>query len=226
MKTKIICTIGPASSSFNIMKKMKSAGMDIIRLNTKYGNPSQWETILSNARKIKLEIMIDIKGNSAIDWISKQKFNYLAVSFAEKVSVLNDLKNKLDKGIKIISKIETKDGIKNINNLIKTSWGIMVARGDLARNVPFENVPVLQREILKKCRASKKFAITATEMLLSMTKSKSPTRAEVSDVATAVFLGSRGVMLSEETAIGKNPVLCVSTMRKITDEAEKSLSRV
>lgn len=226
MKTKIICTIGPASSSFGIMKKMKLAGMDIIRLNTKYGNVLQWENILNNARKLKLEIMIDIKGQDVVEWVSKQKFNYLAVSFAEKVSVLKDLKKKVDGGVKIISKIETKDGIKNINNLINASWGIMVARGDLAKNVPFENVPVLQREILKKCRASKKFAITATEMLLSMTKSTSPTRAEVSDVATAVFLGSHGVMLSEETAIGKYPVLCVATMRKITNESEKSLSRV
>ena len=226
MKTKIICTIGLASLNFDVMKKMKIAGMNIVRINTKYGDPMQWEKIISHAKKLGLEIMIDIKGLGAVGWASSQNFNYLAVSFAEKVSVLNNLKSKFNNKLKIISKIETNGGIKNINNLIKASWGIMVARGDLAKNVPFENVPVLQREIIKKCRSSKKFAITATEMLLSMTKSTSPTRAEVSDVATAVFLDSHGVMLSEETAIGKHPVLCVATMRKITNEAEKSLSRV
>ncbi len=166
--------------------------------------------------------MVDIKDLKIVEWAKLQKINYLAISFAEKVSVINYLKSKLSKKVKIISKIETKDGIKNINNLIKASWGVMVARGDLAKNVNFQEVPVLQREILKKCRASHKFAITATEMLLSMTKSITPTRAEVSDVATAVFLGSHGVMLSEETAIGRYPVLCVLTMRKITDEVEKS----
>jgi pyruvate kinase len=205
---------------------MKVAGMNIARINTKYGNPEQWEKIMDSIKNIGVEIMIDIKGLSAIDWAITQKFDYLAVSFANNSSMINNIKKKVDKKIKVIAKIETQSGIKNIDGIIKASWGIMVARGDLAKNVPFENVPVLQREILKKCRASKKFAITATEMLLSMTKSTSPTRAEVSDVATAIFLGSHGIMLSEETAIGKHPVLCVSTMRKIANEAEKSLSRI
>ena len=226
MRTKIICTIGPSSLDFETMKKMKVAGMNIVRINTKYGNPKQWEKIIDHATELNLEIMLDIKDLKLINWVASHQANYLAVSFAEKASIINFLKKKLNRRVKVISKIETRGGIKNINNLIKASWGIMVARGDLARNVNFEDVPVLQREILKKCRASNKFAITATEMLLSMTKSTSPTRAEVSDVATAVFLGSHGVMLSEETAVGKHPVLCVQTMRKITNEAERSLDRV
>jgi len=226
MKTKIICTLGPSSKKFETMKEMSLAGMDIVRINTKYGNEKQWEEMISNAKKLGVKIMIDIKKLKTLSWIAFQKIDYLAVSFAEKASVINHIKSKISKNVKIVSKIETELGIKNINELIKSSWGIMVARGDLAKNVNFEQVPVLQREIIKKCRASRKFAITATEMLLSMTKSNSPTRAEVSDVATAVFLGSHGVMLSEETAIGKYPVLCVLTMRKITNESEKSLNRV
>ena len=226
MKTKVICTIGPASSNFSILKKMKLAGMNIVRINTKYGNPKQWEKIIGHAKKLNVEIMIDIKDTNVLDWVASQKFDYLAVSFAEKCSKINMLKSRFSKEIKIISKIETRAGIKNINSLIKCSWGIMVARGDLGKNSSFEEVPVLQREILKKCRTSKRFAITATEMLLSMVNSRYPTRAEASDVATAIFLGSHGIMLSEETAIGKYPVLCVSTMRKIANEAEKSLSRI
>lgn len=222
MKTKIICTIGPSSKKFETMKEMALAGMDIARINTKHGDQKQWEEIISNARKLRIKIMLDIKNLKFIDWVKSQKPDYVAVSFAEKSSEINHIKSKLNKDVKIVSKIETELGIKNISQLIKSSWGIMVARGDLAKNVNFEQVPVLQREIIKKCRASRKFAITATEMLLSMTKSNSPTRAEVSDVATAVFLGSHGVMLSEETAIGKYPVLCVLTMRKITNESEKS----
>jgi len=225
MKTKIICTIGPSSLKFETMKEMALAGMDIARINTKHGNQKQWEEIISNARKLRIKIMLDIKNLKFIDWIKSQKPDYVAVSFAEKTSEVNHIKSKLAKDVKIVSKIETELGIKNINSLIKSSWGIMVARGDLAKNVNFEKVPVLQREIIKKCRASRKFAITATEMLLSMTKSSSPTRAEVSDVATAVFLGSHGVMLSEETAIGKYPVLCVLTMRKITNVSERSLDK-
>jgi pyruvate kinase len=225
MKTKIICTIGPSSKNFETMKEMVLAGMDIVRINTKYGNEKQWEDAISNAQKLGVKIMIDIKSTKFLNWVESQKIDYLAISFAEKASEINHIKNKIKKNVKIISKIETKLGIKNISQLIKSSWGIMVARGDLAKNVNFEQVPVLQREIIKKCRASRKFAITATEMLLSMTKSNSPTRAEVSDVATAVFLGSHGVMLSEETAIGKYPVLCVLTMRKIANESEKSLNR-
>lgn len=226
MRTKIICTIGPSSLDFETMKKMKLAGMNIARINTKYSNPSQWEKIIEHANRLAIEVMIDIKGDSQLAWVTKQKFHYLAVSFADNSQMIINMKKKFSKKLKIIAKIETENGIKNINSIIKSSWGIMVARGDLAKNLNFEEVPVLQREILKKCRASRKFAITATEMLLSMTKSPTPTRAEVSDVATAVFLGSHGVMLSEETSIGKYPVLCVLTMRKITNEAEKSLSRV
>lgn len=226
MKTKIICTIGPSSLDFKTMKKMKSAGMDIVRINTKYGDFSQWEGILENAKKLKLKILIDIKGDSHLAWVKKQDFDYLAVSFTESSKMIQNIKKRFNSKITIISKIETRKGFKKIDEILEESFGIMVARGDLSKNVHYEKVPALQREILKKCYITNKFGITATEMLLSMTNSKTPTNAEVNDVATAIFLGSKGIMLSEETSIGKYPVLSVKTMRKISKESEKSLLKI
>jgi len=97
----------------------------------------------------------------------------------------------------------------------------MVARGDLGKNIPFEKVPFVQKLIMKKCNKKGRLDITATEMLLSMLHSKSPSRADVSDIANAVLDGSDALMLSEETAIGDHPILCIKTMRKIIREAEK-----
>ena len=98
----------------------------------------------------------------------------------------------------------------------------MVARGDLGRNMILEELPIFQKVIIKKCNQKQKFVVTATEMLLSMTKSKIPSRAEVSDVANAVLDGSNALMLSEETAIGKYPVEAVKTMRKVISKTEKN----
>ena len=204
------------------MKKMKLAGMNIARLNTKHGNKEQWEKIVSNCKKINCPMMLDIKDTTVLPWIEIQAPEYLAISFAESGEYIQKIKKFVDHNVKIISKIETKKGLSNLSSLIKNSYGIMVARGDLSKNLSFEKVPVAQREIVKRCKRDNKFVITATEMLLSMVKSKKPENAEVSDIATAVFEGSNAVMLSEETAIGKNPVLCVKTMRKIVSEAEKS----
>ena len=219
---KIICTIGPASMELSLMKKMKLAGMDIARLNTKHGDKEQWEIIVSNCKKIKCPIMLDIKDTKVLPWIELQAPEYLAISYAESAEYIQKVKKFVDHNVKIISKIETKNGLKNLTSLIRNSYGIMVARGDLSNNLNFEKVPVAQLEIIRRCKRDKRFVITATEMLLSMVNSKKPENAEVSDIATAVFEGSNAVMLSEETAIGKNPVLCVKTMRKIVSEAEKS----
>ena len=128
--------------------------------------------------------------------------------------------------IKIIAKIETKEGVKNIDEIINESDGVMVARGDLSKNISYEKVPIEQKIIIKKSKAKKKFVITATEMLLSMMKSKSPERAEISDIANAVIDGSDAVMLSEETTIGKYPVLAVKTMRKTIEYTEKNMSKL
>jgi len=223
MKTKIIATIGPASNNYPILKKMADSGMNIARINTKYGSIKKYLQIVNKLKRIgRCRILFDIKGLKMIGWLKTQDFDYLAVSFADTASQIKRIRRLFSpKKVKIISKIETKKGIKNIDNLIKESDGIMVARGDLGDNISFERVPITQKLIIKKCNKKKKIVVTATEMLLSMTKSKIPERAEVSDVANAVLDGSDILMLSEETAIGKYPALAVKTMRLIIKETEK-----
>jgi pyruvate kinase len=223
MRTKIIATIGPASENMEILRKMIHNGMTIARINTKHGNTKQYEKIINNIRKIgKCKIMIDIKNMEIIDWINTQKIDYVAIAFADSVNKIKKIRKKLDqKSIKIVSKIENKKAVLNVDNIMKVSDGVMVARGDLGKNVAFEKVPIIQKIIMKKAAKKKKFDITATEMLLSMTKRKIPTRAEVSDVANAVLDGTDAVMLSEETAIGKYPALTVGVMKRIVNATEK-----
>ena len=123
----------------------------------------------------------------------------------------------------IISKIESHQGIENIDEIIEESDGIMIARGDLGVDVPMEELPMLQKEIITKCRQKGKFAIVATEMLASMYESPRPTRAEVSDVANAILDGTDCVMLSGETTIGKYPIDAVETMGKICEYVESTI---
>ena len=114
----------------------------------------------------------------------------------------------------ILSKIEKFDAVENIDDIIAKSDGIMVARGDLGIEVPFYRVPTIQKLIIKKANAASKPVITATQMMLSMAEHETATRAEISDVANAVLDGTDAVMLSEESAIGKNPVAVVEAMSK------------
>ncbi|MBW2982156.1 pyruvate kinase [Candidatus Woesearchaeota archaeon] len=197
--------------------------MSIARINTKYGSIRYYLKIVDMLRKIgKCRILFDIKGLKMINWLKMQDFDYLAVSFADTTSQIKRIRKLFSpKKIKIISKIETKKGIININRLIEESDGIMVARGDLGDNISFERVPIAQKLIIKNCNKNRKMVITATEMLLSMTDSKTPERAEASDIANAVLDGSDALMLSEETAIGKYPALAVKTMNIIIRETEK-----
>lgn len=225
MKTKIIATIGPKSYSLSILKKMKSEGMTISRINTKYGNNKEWESIVKKLHKLKIEVMIDIKSLEAVEWANTQKINYLAISYAQNSRQIKKIKSMVDKSVKIISKIETQKGLSNIDNLIEESDGIMIARGDLSRNIPFEKVPYYKNLIIDKCNKKNKFVIIATEMLISMTKSKIPTNAEVEDVFSAVIEGGDCLMLSEETAIGNYPSLVIKTMKKIIVNAEKYLEK-
>ena len=154
-------------------------------------------------------------------------FDYIFASFVRRVSDVKEIRELLDKNggekIGIISKIESQEGIDNFEEILAASDGIMVARGDMAVEIPFYRVPVIQKHFIKRCNEVGKPVITATQMLESMTKNPRPTRAEVSDVANAVYDRTSDIMLSGESAMGSHPALCVDTMVKIAFETEANI---
>lgn len=157
---------------------------------------------------------------------AEHNLNYAAVSFvSNEEDILNarEAVKKFGGRQKIIAKIERSKALENIDKIIDASDAIMIARGDMGNEVPLEKIPFVQADIIKKCKLKNKPVITATQMLISMTLSKSPTRAEVTDVASAILMGSDAVMLSEETARGKYPLEAVMMMEKIVLEAEAHL---
>ncbi|MCK4778164.1 MAG: hypothetical protein KAS39_07265 [Actinomycetia bacterium] len=223
-KTKIISTIGPVSFKKYVLKKLIKEGTNFIRINTSYGSYKQYDLILENLETIRgkkdIKVIYDIKKTEVLNYFKKKNLDIVAVSFTESKEQLQKIQNILP-DTPLIAKIESKKGIENFDEILKSSWGIMIARGDLGKAVSLEKIPCIQRDLVKRALKKKKFLIVATEMLLSMTDNPSPSRAEVSDVATAVFEKASAVMLSEETAIGKYPVLAVKYMRNIINEAEK-----
>jgi len=155
------------------------------------------------------------------------EFDFIACSFVRKASNVNEVREILKKyggqDLKIISKIENREGVSNFDEILKVSDGIMVARGDLGVEIPTEEVPIVQKMIIKKCYENGKPVITATQMLDSMIKNPRPTRAESSDVANAVYDGTSAIMLSGESAMGKYPIESVKTMVRIAQKAEESI---
>ena len=335
-KTKIICTIGPASEKPAILLAMISAGMDVARLNFSHGNHEEHQQRLNVIRELsgkaghEVKILQDLEGlririgtfkdgtRTSIEVKQKQivvltnqeivsdfeiipldflgplpainsgDFIYIddgnialqAIDVSEKfakceIVVPGDIKEHkgvnipnanfppqditekdrldLEFGIKnrvdfiaqsfvqgqqdiinvrdniskygfecqLIAKIENGRGVENLAEIMDVSDGIMIARGDLGVSLPIYEVPILQKRIIKICGQKRKFVITATQMLESMTGNPRPTRAEVSDVANAVLDGSDYVMLSGETAIGEYPVETVSMMKKIINYTER-----
>ncbi len=333
-KTKIVCTLGPASSSEAVLEKMILAGMNVARLNFSHGDHEAHRKTIETFRRVRdrlglpAAVLLDTKGpeirlglfendnvilevgqlftltpdeimgnqdrcsitykklstqvgagtNILIDdgrvslkvvelqgqdvickvthggKISNRKgvnvpkthldleylsptdksdllfgiemdVDYIAASFVRTAEDVIDLRNFLDnnggKKIKIISKIENIEGIENFSRILKHSHGIMVARGDMGVEVNYAKLPGLQKKLIKECRKAGKLVITATQMLESMIASPTPTRAEITDVANAVFDGTSAVMLSSESAMGKYPVETVKVMSKIVKQAEK-----
>ena len=153
--------------------------------------------------------------------------DFIAASFVSRESDIRSMRDFLDdnggKDIDIIAKIENRAGVDNIEDICNVADGIMVARGDLGVEIPFVELPTIQKYLIKKCRLLGKRVITATEMLESMITNSRPTRAEISDVANAVYDGSSAVMLSGETAVGKNPVAAVKSMAEIAEFTESGI---
>jgi pyruvate kinase len=157
-----------------------------------------------------------------------QDIDFIAHSFVrnkEDILEVQDILNAHQSNIKIISKIENQEGVDNIDEIIDVSYGIMIARGDLGIEVPIERIPGIQRQIIRKCVLAKKPVIVATQMLHSMINNPRPTRAEVTDIANAIYYRTDCLMLSGETASGKYPVEAVRTMASVAEQAEKDKMR-
>lgn len=338
-KTKIICTIGPASRDADTMREMLEAGMNVARLNFSHGTHEEHRKTIETFRRVRDEqdrpaaILLDTKGpeirlgdfengseileegdeftltseecpgtkervsttykalpsqvslgtsiliddgrvrlrvagttedevrcivvnggkvsnrkgvnipNQSLDleYISEadrqdilfgieMDVDYVAASFVRSGADVKILRSLLNENggdrIKIISKIENTEGIENFKEILALSDGIMIARGDMGVEVDFEKLPGIQKKFIKECCKAGKTVITATQMLESMTHSPAPTRAEITDVANAVFDGTSAVMLSGESAAGDYPVETVKAMAKIVSQAEEDAEEV
>lgn len=158
----------------------------------------------------------------------KLDIDFIAHSFVRNANDIKSVQDILDahgSDIKIISKIENQEGVDNIDDIIDACYGIMIARGDLGIEVPIENIPGIQRNIIRKCIINKKPVIVATQMLHTMINNPRPTRAEVTDIANAIYYRTDALMLSGETASGKYPIEAVKTMARIAEQAEKDKLR-
>ncbi|MCL2426435.1 MAG: pyruvate kinase [Oscillospiraceae bacterium] len=158
----------------------------------------------------------------------ENEFDMIAASFVRSARDINEIRDELNRinrnnKIKIIAKIENAEGVNNIDAILEVCDGIMIARGDLGVEVEYEELPILQKDLIKRTLRQGKAVITATQMLESMVKNPRPTRAEASDVANAIYDGTSAIMLSGETAVGKFPVQSLKTMSKIAERIEKAI---
>lgn len=242
--TKIVCTLGPASSSSEIIEGMLKGGMDVARFNIAHGSFEEHGQRISQVRllseKLNLPtgILLDLPGlkrrsgdvktvfGQDLEFALSQNADFVAVSFvssARQVEEVKQLLRKMNAYIPIIVKIEEAQALEESGAMVDVAEGIMVARGDLALQISIEKVPLAQKRLIKEANRRGKPVITATQMLESMIYSATPTRAEATDVANAILDGSDALMLSEETATGDYPVEATEMMARIALETEAAL---
>lgn len=182
---------------------------------------------MSFPNKVLKQVYLSEQDKSDILFGINNDINFIACSFVSCRQDLIDVKEFLKEhnasDIELIAKIENQSGIDNIEEICEECSGVMIGRGDMGVEVPFEELPAIQKRIINKCRIMGKRVITATEMLESMIYNPRPTRAEISDVANAVYDGTSAIMLSGETAAGKYPVKCVETMARIAEHTESNI---
>ena len=204
----------------------KIEGKDVICKVQNGGRLTNKKSINIPNSKIQLPSLTE-KDREDIIFGIKNGFDYIAASFIRKPEDVLNIRKVLEENnggyIKIISKIENREGIDNFDEILEVSDGIMVARGDLGVEIPMEEVPIRQKEFIRKCGCAGKIVVTATQMLESMVKNPRPTRAEVSDVANAIYDQTSAIMLSAESAAGNYPIECVQTMDRIARAIEGSI---
>lgn len=241
---KIVCTLGPASSTPDVIERMLKAGMDVARFNLSYGTLEEHSLSISEVRslsqklKLPVGILLDLPGlkhysgdvkaifSQHLEFAQSQSVDFVALSFissARQVKEVKSLIRKMNADIPVIVKIEDSRSIEESGAMLGIGEGIMVARGDLALEISIEKVPWAQKQLIKEANRHGKPVITATQMLESMVRSPAPTRAEATDVFNAVLDGSDALMLSEETATGSYPVEATEMMARIALEAEAML---
>lgn len=210
-----------------VFEVIETNQIDTVKLKTIYGG------ILSSNKGVNLPDTdvslpsLTTKDIEDLNFILTKPVNWIALSFVRKADDIINLTKLIDKtghSAKIIAKIEKPEALRNIDEIIKVSNAIMIARGDLGVEMPIEKLPTIQKMIIEKCIQRSRPVIVATQLMDSMIRNPSPTRAEVTDVANAVLDGCDAVMLSGETSVGAHPILVVQAMNKIIAEAEKHYS--
>ena len=180
--------------------------------------------------KVLKQVYLSEQDKRDILFGAENDVDFIACSFVSCARDLVDVKEFLKEnnitGIDLLAKIENQSGIDNIEEILDKCEGVMIGRGDMGVEIPFEELPAIQKHLITKCRLFGRRVITATEMLESMITNPRPTRAEISDVANAVYDGTSAIMLSGETAVGKYPVLAVETMSRIANQTEKNINFV
>ena len=208
------------------LKVLSSSGAEIRCAVMNGGQVSSHKSI--NVPGIHLSLpFISEKDRADIAFAVREDFDFIAASFTRSQQDIIDLRGELEKldchKIRVIAKIESSDGVSNIDDIIRVSDGVMVARGDLGVEIPLEEIPSIQKKIIFKTSNAGGQVITATQMLDSMIKNPRPTRAEATDVANAIYDGTSAIMLSGETAAGAYPVLAVKTMARIAEYTESDI---